>query len=1111
LSGPLRAVYLDRLYTSTPAAPWPAQRPRPAAGFAHPHHESTVRNFRFRAVCALALLVAVAPVSVQAQRGQAVAQAPASTLVAGVPDSAVLSGLRFRSIGPAIMSGRISDIAVPAASQPGARLAKTFYVATAAGGVWKTTNGGVNFDPVFDGQRVSSIGAVAVAPTNADVVWVGTGESNNLRSSSWGDGVYRSTDAGRTWTHMGLRQSQHIARIVVHPSDENTVFVAAMGPLWAGGGERGFYRTADGGRTWQNTLSAGPYTGVTDIVLDPRNPDVVYATTYQRDRRAYSFVGGGPESGIWKSEDGGRTWTELTEGLPTTDKGRIGLDIARSQPNTIYATVDASPATGGVYRSDDAGASWRRVNELQSIPWFFGQIRVDPLNAERIYHLGVSLSVSDDGGQSFRRIAGNTHADHHAMWIDPNDSDHLIIGNDGGLYLSHDRGASWDFALNLPAATFYAIGVDMRDPYWVYGGLQDNGTFGAPSSTRTNTGVTNADWVRVAGGDGFYAAIDPVDYNIVYAESQNGALQRFDLATQERKSIRPPAEQGVQHRYNWMAPLIISPHDRATLYFAANYVFRSTDRGDSWERLGDDLTRNLNRDSLPIMGLAGPGGHRRNEGVADFGNITTIDESPLRKGLLYVGTDDGLVQVSRAGGSSWTRIERFPGVPDMTYVSRVVASAHHEGTLYVTLEGHRSNDFRPYVLKSSDYGRTFNSIASNLPQDAAVYVIREHHRNPDLLVVGTEYGVFVTLNGGGSWTQLEHGIAPAPVHDVIIHPRANDLIVGTHGRGIYILDDITPLESLARAGADAVRLFQPQPATIQNTHSGFRLFGNRNYTTENPRTRGAGNDHSRASFAWFMGRASADAATGSIAILDPDGTLVREIPVELRQGLNRTEWDLRWSMPSVAAPAPPRRTDEEEEGGPSIPPAPGGPFVFPGTYTAQLRLQEGGAAPRVLAQTSVQVRPDPALLLPPQDYRALHETRMRALSLQTDIADLVTRLSSARQQLDDATAGRDSAGPAVPQARQLRTEIDELLVSLRGQPRPPGQAGQGGGFGGAAAQGLFGRVTGVATAIGSMHFLPTPQHHATLADAAQELGTASARAATLLAGVEPVLRALNPR
>jgi photosystem II stability/assembly factor-like uncharacterized protein len=1058
-----------------------------------------VRKIRLTLIWALALLAGAAPTDLEAQRGRAGAQQPA--LVAGVPDSAVLAHQRFRSIGPALMSGRISDVAVPVPARPGERSGKTFYVAAAGGGVWKTTNGGVTWAPIFDDQRVSSIGSVAVAPSNADIVWVGTGESNNLRSSSWGDGIHKSLDAGATWTHMGLPHSQHIARIVVHPTNPDIVFVAAMGPLWSGGGERGFYKTTDGGSTWRNTLSAGPYTGVTDIALDPRNPDVIYATTYQRDRRAYSFVAGGPESGIWKSTDGGERWEPLTAGLPTSDMGRIGLAVSLSHPRTLYATVDAEPAVGGIYRSDDEGTNWRRVSELQSIPWFFGQIRIDPQDPERIYHLGVSLSVSDDGGATFRRIAGNTHADHHAMWIDPADPEHLIIGNDGGVFASHDRGETWDFALNLPLATFYAIGVDNRDPYWIYGGLQDNGTFAGPSSTRTNTGVTNADWVRVGGGDGFYAAIDPEDHNIVFAESQNGVLFRFDFATQERKGIRPPAEEGIQDRYNWSAPLLISPHDRKTLYFASNYLFRSRDRGDSWERLGPDLSRNLNRDSLPIMGLTGPGGHRRNEGVADFGNVTTIDESPLREGLLYVGTDDGLLQVSRDGGATWTRVDRFRGVPDMTYVSRVIASAHDEATMYITFDGHRSNDFTPYVLRSTDHGRTFTSIASNLPADAAVYVIREHHRNPDLLVVGTEYGVFVSLDRGVRWTQLRNGIAPAPVHDVIIHPRANDLIVGTHGRGIYVMDDIAALERLAAASRGPAYLFAPPAATIQNVHGGARIPGNRNYTTENPRTRAATN-HSAAMFTYFAGPALAGDTIGSIAVLDAAGELVREVPAPLRPGVHRVEWDLRWAQPVLGTAAQQATAADA----PAVVRAtPGGPFAFPGSYTVQLR-SHGSAEPRVLAQAAVTVRPDPLLTLTDAEYRQLHDARMRARDLQARVVGLAQQLETTRERL----AGEIQDSAAAARQGEVREQVDELLTALRGparagQPQGPQPAAFAPG-GGAAAQALFARTAGVTNAIGTVHFLPTPAQQQALDEVARELAELSGRAGTVLTAADALLR-----
>ena len=1009
-----------------------------------------------RSVFACSALLALSALSLAAQ----------SALVPGIPDSALLASLEFRSIGPAVMSGRIADIAVPPAERPGDRLGKTVYVASAAGGVWKTTNGGVTWTPIFDDQRVSSIGSVAVAPTNANIVWVGTGESNNLRSSSWGEGIYKSTDGGETWTHMGLRGSQHIPRIVVHPTNPDIVWVAAMGPLWDSAGERGLYRTNDGGRTWQLKKALGPFTGFTDIVLDPRDPNTIYAASYQRERKSYSFVAGGPESGIWKSTDGGETWVQLTNGLPAGDKGRIGIDVARSQPNTLYATVSAED--GGIFRSDDAGATWRRTNELQSIPWFFGQIRVDPLNPERVFHLGVQLSVSDDGGRTFRSTAQSTHADHHAMWIDPNDSDHIIDGNDGGLFFSHDGGRTWDFAINLPVSTFYAIGVDMRDPYWVYGGLQDNGTWGAPVRTLGRSGPVNSDWVRAGGGDGFYAAIDPTDPNIVFVESQNGALRRFDFATQESKSIRPPAEPGESLRYNWSAPLLISPHDHRTLWFGANVLFRSRDRGDTWERVSGDLTRALDRDTLPIMGLKAAGGFGRHEGTAPFGNISTIDESPIRAGVVYVGTDDGVVQVTRDGGRNWTRIDAFPGVPDLTYVSRVVASAHDEGTVYVTLDGHRNNDFNAYVLKSTDYGRTFTSIARGLEDAGSVYVIREHRRNPNLLFVGAEYGVFVTLDGGRTWARLEEGIAPAPVHDLVIHPRDNDVVVGTHGRGIFVLDDITPLEMLAGERAPAIALFPTRPGLLYNPRATPRVYGHRNYSTENTPP--------GATISYFVGAGATPAAL-TLAIIDARGATVRELAVDANPGIHRVIWDLRWTPPTASAP--PRRTtndEEEEEEGPRGPGGPTGPFAVPGTYTVELR-----ADGRRVATQQLEVRLDPAVTLAGADLQRLFDARMRAYRLQLEIQQLVGRLEQAKSSLDSTSAHV--------------ANVDAALNRLR---QPPRRGGGFGGGGGGDDQPLLTRVNGVATAIGSVHFAPTPEHLRTLDEVEDDLERQSAAVEALL-------------
>jgi photosystem II stability/assembly factor-like uncharacterized protein len=1081
-----------------------------------------------RLMTAALLALCVIPAPALAQQRAVAAPAQSQSLVAGVPDSAVLASLRLRNIGPAVMSGRISEIAVPTPAA-GERWGRVVYIASAGGGAWKTTNAGVTWQPISDDVPAGSIGAIAVAPSDSNVVFLGTGESNNLRSSSWGIGLYKSTDGGRTWARSGLERSQHIARIVVHPRNANTVFVAAMGPLWGPGGERGIFRSTDGGRTWTNVKAINETTGFTDIAFDPVNPDIMYAASYQRERRAWSFVAGGAGTGIWKSTDGGTTWTAISNGLPQGDKGRIGIAVAQSQPRTLYATIDHATASG-VYRSDDAGATWTRQSGLTSIPFFFGQIRVDTKNPERVYHLGQNLSVSEDGARTWRTIAGGTHADHHAMWIDPTDPSHMIIGNDGGLFFSHDRGQTWDFAMNLPVSTFYAVTVDMRDPYWIFGGLQDNGSWGVPSSTRYG-GILNTDWVRVGGGDGFYAQVDPTDHNVVYAESQEGGLLRRDLATDESKSIRPPNPAGADVRYNWSAPLLISPHDNRTLYLGANMLFRSPDRGDSWTPLGGDLTRNLDRDTLPIMGLRAAGGHGRHQSTARYGNIATIDESKRRKGLLYVGTDDGVVAISENDGAAWRRIERFTGVPELTYVSRVIASQHADATAYVTLDGHRNNDFKPYVLKTTDMGRTWTNITGNLPEMGSVQVIREHHRNPNVLFVGTEFGAFVTVNGGGYWSQLPY-LPPVAVHDMVIHPRANDLVIATHGRGIWVLDDIGPLERLAEAAqARVAYVFPPRPAATQNRGGGPTYGpGARRYVGTNP--------PSGAALSYLVKPGLAQGARLSLAILDAQGQPVRELTAQARPGLHRATWDLRYQPigPATAqggqiagraggAGRGGGGADEEEDqpgqrggggGGGGI----AGPYVVPGDYRVQLRQNDA-----VLNETRITVQRDPAVRLSDAEFRDLTDARMRAYTLARDARALALQLDSARARLARARQAADSSSAGARDAQSLDGQLAESLTRLCGSPAAAGcgdgggggRGGRGGGGGrggrgGGAAGGsppIFGRATEVMGAIGTNHFLPTPAHRQTLSSAAADFEQERGRAQQALGRVDTVIRALG--
>ncbi|MDO8501817.1 MAG: hypothetical protein Q7S20_08230 [Gemmatimonadaceae bacterium] len=1052
--------------------------------------------FAFLSLAALFAVVPPQPASAQSAKKAMEKSAPKTAFNAASYDSAMLSEFAWRPIGPAVTSGRVVDLAVAEGpeSRIGNRLGKLMYAAAASGGVWKSTNAGTTWEPVFDNQGTSSIGDIVLAPSNPEIVWVGTGEANNQRSSSWGDGVYKSENGGRTWQHMGLRASQHIGRVVVHPTNANIVYVAAVGPLWTDGGERGVYKTTNGGKTWKVVLTISPHTGVTDIIMDPTDSNVLYAAALQRQRKAYSFVGGGPESGIYKSIDAGETWTKLTEGLPKGDIGRIGLDVSRSQPRTLYATLETK--TTEVYRSDDYGASWTKKGTYFQFPWYMAQVRVDPKNPDRLYELGVPLFVSEDGGQTSHAIGQSAHVDYHAMWIDPMDPDHFVVGNDGGVYISYDRGQTMDFVSNLPIAQYYAIDVDNRQPfYYVYGGLQDNNSWAGPSQTRNRQGITNSDWYVTVGGDGFYSAVDPTDPNTVYAESQNGGIIRYDVKTGEQKSIQPQAKFGAQNlRYNWSVPIVISPHDHNTVYFGAQYVFRSPNRGDSWEQLGGDLTRALDRDKLPLMGKVwGKDAVARHAGTADFGNISTMDESPLRKGLLYVGTDDGLIQVSRDGGATWMKIDKFPGVPDMTYVSRVVASSHDEGTVYATFDGHRSNDFKTYVLKSADYGKTWASITSNLPV-SSVQVIREHPRAPSLLFVGNEIGAFYSSDGGRSWSKLQYNLPTVPVHDIRIHARENDLVVGTHGRGILIMDDITPLEHLAEADrASTMYLFPVKPVTLFNYNSSFPggargagALGERSFSAPNPPY--------GARFTYYLKDSIPKGRALTLAISDSANKRIRDLAVDSMPGLHRATWDLRLAAPYFN-PRP-----QGNRGQPT------GSFVLPGRYTAKLMLSGKDSVMASSLETAVVVNPDPLVQLTAEQYGALHATRVSAAEQQARVQAVVRSAELLKDQMTEVKnalknlAGADSLSK---QANAIDKEVDDILKKVRGA--------QGSGEQNDAddksrfTPSIQDRVNRVAGEIGDVTSPPTQLQRETLDTAMKDLEREVARLNTLLTARVPAL------
>ncbi|HSG82832.1 MAG TPA: glycosyl hydrolase, partial [Gemmatimonadota bacterium] len=711
-------------------------------------------------------------------------------------NSGLLSGLELRNIGPALMSGRVVDIAVHPTDY------STWYVAMASGNLWKTENAGTTWETIFDKYGSYSIGALAIDPRDPLVVWVGTGENNSQRSVAYGDGVYKSTDGGRSFKNVGLKNSEHIGMIRVDPRNSDVVYVAAQGPLWAPGGERGLYKTTDGGATWDLVLEIDENTGVSEVHFDPRNPDVLYAVAYQRRRHVWTLINGGPNSGIWKSTDAGASWNKINSGLPGGDKGKIGMAVSPIRTGVLYAVVEATGDRDGFYRSEDGGQHWSRMSDYVSgSPQYYNEIFADPHKFDRVYSMDTRSMVTEDGGRNWETVGTRwKHVDDHALWIDPRDADHLLIGCDGGLYETFDRGDNYKFFPNLPATQFYKVAVSNDEPfYYVYGGTQDNNTQGGPSRTNNVHGIRNSDWFITVGGDGFDPAVDPENPNIVYSQWQYGGLIRFDRATGEEVDIKPrETREGPPLRWNWDSALLISPHSASRLYYSAQILFRSEDRGNTWRAVSPDLTRNMDRNTLPVMGrIWSVDAVAKNRSTSFYGTIVALTESPLVEDLLYVGTDDGLIQVTEDGGANWRRIGRVGEVPEMTYVNDLEASLHDDNTVYAVLNNHKRGDFKPYVYKSTNRGRSWTNITGDLPERGSTYTIVEDHVNPNLLFVGTEFGIFATLNGGQNWIQLKGGMPTIAVRELEIQRRENDLVAASFGRSFFILDDYTPLRELS--------------------------------------------------------------------------------------------------------------------------------------------------------------------------------------------------------------------------------------------------------------------------------------------------------------------------
>ncbi len=947
--------------------------------------------------------------------------------------------LRFRNIGPATMGGRIDDFAVLETNP------SVFYVATATGGLWKTMNHGTTWESLFNDQEVVSIGDVAIAPDDASVVWVGTGENNNRQSSSWGGGIFKSTDGGHTWKHMGLTESRHVARIIVDPVDHDVVYVAALGHLWGPNRERGVYKTTDGGVTWSPILQVDENTGATELVMDPANNKVLYAATYQRRRSNWGFNGGGPGSAIWKSSDAGRTWTKLTNGIPSGDLGRIGLDVYRKNPNVLYARIEHRTGTG-LYRSDDAGSSWHKVSDVNPRPMYFSQVRIDPNDDHRLYVLGVELYMSDDGGRTF---VANTvpHSDHHALWVDPANSNHVLTGCDGGVNVTWDRGRNWDFIDNIDIGQFYHVGFDMDTPYHVMGGLQDNASWLGPSAVRADIGIGNFDWLNIGTGDGFVTLADPTSSRTLYAESQGGNMNRVDRVSLERKNIRPqPARGEPPLRWNWDTPMQLSPHNPNVLYVAANRIFRSTDRGDSWQAISPDLTAQIDRDSLSIMGVAGRDiAIARNDGVSTYGVIVTFAESERKAGLFYSGADDGTVYVSRDNGATWTNVtSRFPGLPKGAAVSRVAPSSHDEGTAYVTFDNHRADDNAPYVYVTTDHGTTWRAITNGIPAGQAVRTITEDLKNPNVLYLGTEFGLFVSLNKGAQWMRVQANLPTVPINEITLHPRDNDMILATHGRSVWILDDITAFQQAPAALSTAAHLFDIRPATSFNMGSfrpDFGSPGDRRFWGKNPEPGAAVTYYLRAG-----------ARTVTARITDASGTVVRELSGdvfagELAAGVHRVHWDLRhqplpdsllWNSGRLGGNAP---------------------FVLPGTYRVALSVdgREIGASPVVVSGDPLSEMSDADRKLWHDVSLAVHQLQGIAGLMRAKVAAVTGSFGTMRSlvaQAQNPPAALRASVDAVD--RDLRTLRRQFAVTLPGEPEP---GGRGGGAGGVApVPGQFGTV-----------------------------------------------------
>ncbi|MBW3469459.1 glycosyl hydrolase [Arthrospiribacter ruber] len=964
-------------------------------------------------------------------------------------------GLELRSIGPAVMGGRIADIAVhPVHSS-------TWYVAVGSGGLWKTTNSGVTWTPVFDDQPSYSIGTVVIDPNNPEVIWVGTGENVSGRHVGWGDGIYKSLDGGATWKQMGLKKSEHIGKILVDPRDSDVVYVAAEGPLWSSGGERGLYKTNDGGENWNLVLEIDENTGVADAEFDPSDPDVIYAAAYERRRKTWAFLAGGPNSGIYKSTDGGENWRKVSKGLPQGDIGKIGLAVTPADPSIVYATIEADESNKGFYRSTDKGESWEKRNSYVSGgtgPHYYQEIEASPTDPDLVYQMDVFLHRTRDGGKTFDygETGRGKHSDNHALWIDPANGKHLLVGTDGGLYESFDEGETWRLFPNLPISQFYKVGIDNSEPFFnVVVGAQDLGTLLGPSRTTNVEGVRNQDWYVPLGADGHDAVFDPEDPNTVYMEFQQGMLHRHNRTTGEVLGIQPqPEPNDPPERWNWDSPIQLSPHDHKTLYFGSHRVWKSTDRGDSWSAISEDLTTGKSRYELPMIDkVPGIDALYDNGAMSKFATLTSISESPVQAGVLYTGSDDGLIHASEDDGQNWRKCTRLPGVPELTFINHVHASPHDVNTVFAVADGHQLGDYNSYVFMSTDKGRSWKSIAGDLPKNTIIWVLKQDHKDENLLFIGTEYGIYFSPNKGANWIKLKAGVPTISFRDIELHPRDNDLVGASFGRGVYVLDDYSPLRNLGKLSESSSSMVLPvrdawwYVPSVPMQAKGMPSQGSDSYVSDNPpfgavftyyikdlpktdrtkrkekeqKLREEKNNVSIPDWDELRQEKLEQDPSVLLLVRDEAGEPIRWIEGKASEGIHRASWDLRLPAPhpiSLFMPEfqPPWVSEPE------------GPLVAPGKYSVELFVNSNGALESLGDKQVFTVKP---VYEQSTDFKAMADFKKETAELYRKTFTAVRQLNEAEEKLRFIKAAFTKTPNVSPDLFKEWNDINESLAELK--------------------------------------------------------------------------------